>query len=278
MSVRGNSRDVRRILVALDASPPSHVALEEAARLAARLHAELTGIFVMDTELLRLSALPAAHETGLTSARRRPLDPASMERALKLQAEQARTALETIAKQHRLQSSFRLLRGNVLAELLEAAAQTDLMALGAMGHMGVTGRLLGSTVRGITARASCSVLLTREARKGQAVVAIFGQSSNADTALELAVAVSAGREADLVVVLCGREEELPALRQRAAEELMKAGAKAVFETIAPERFDDLNAIMERRDGGLLVIGRDCELIEGREDQLGDLVSPLLLAR
>ena len=37
-------RTVRRILVALDASPQSDVALQEAASLAARLEAELLGI------------------------------------------------------------------------------------------------------------------------------------------------------------------------------------------------------------------------------------------
>ena len=60
-----STSDVRRILVALDASPHSHAALEEAAALAKPLQAELAGVFVLDAELLRLSALPVARETRL---------------------------------------------------------------------------------------------------------------------------------------------------------------------------------------------------------------------
>jgi len=273
------SQDVRRILVALDASAHSHAALEEAAALAAPLQAELTGIFVLDAELLRLSALPLASETGLTSAKRRALDPESMERALRLQAEQARTALADIAKHHRLQSSFRLTRGNVLAELLEAATQTDLLAIGFMGHMGMSGRRLGTTVRGVTAGATCSVLLLSPVvRKGRSVVVVYGQSANAARALEIALQLADRRGADLVVLLCGAETALTALQDSAMETASKAGVQPTFEMIDPAGFDDLNVVMQRLDCGLVVIGRDCELIEGRDDQLGSLDAPVLLAR
>lgn len=265
--------------MALDASPHSHAALEEAAALAAPLQAELTGIFVLDTELLRLSALPLASETGLTSARRRALDPESMERALKLQAEQARTALADIAKHHRLQSSFRVIRGNVLAELLEAATQTDLLAMGFVGHMGMSDRRLGTTMRGVTARAACSVLLlTPVVRKGRSVVVVYGQSANAARGLEIAVQLADRRGADLVVLLCGAETALAGLQDRARETASKAGVEPTFEMIDRAGFDDLNAVMERHDCGLVVIGRDCELIEGRDDQLASLDVPVLLAR
>lgn len=274
-----STRSVRRILVALDASPDSHAALEEAAALAARLEAELTGIFVLDTELLRLSALPVARETGLTSAQHRSLDPQQMERALKLQAERARLAMEAIARQHRLRSSFRLARGNVLAELLEAAAQTDLMALGAMGHMGVTGRRLGSTVRGIAARAACPVLLLRPAvRRGSSVVAVYGRSAQADKALSLAALVALRREAELVVLLCGPETTLPELEERARAGAAELATEPVFERIAPDAFRSLNAILNGHDCGLVVLGRDCELIAGHDEELGDLDAPVLLAR
>ena len=138
---------LRRILVALDASPHSNAALEAAAALAGPLQAELAGVFVVDAELLRLSALPAARETGLTSAQRRTLDPESMERALRLQAERARKSLEDIARQHRLEATFRLMRGNVLAELLSAARETDLLAMGLLERAGALGANQGATGR-----------------------------------------------------------------------------------------------------------------------------------
>ena len=62
MSERGPS--IRRILVALDASPSSLVALEEAAKLAAVWDAELAGVFVEDSELLRMAQLPFMQTVG----------------------------------------------------------------------------------------------------------------------------------------------------------------------------------------------------------------------
>ena len=274
-----NAPEVRRILVALDASPHSHAALEEAAALAARLEAELTGIFVLDTDLLRFSGLPLAHETGLTSALQRTLDPERMERSLRLQAEQAHAALDAIARRNNLQSSFQLLRGNVLTELLAAAAKTDLLAMGSMGHMSVTGRRLGSTVRGVATRASCSVLLLRpRVRKGKSVVVAYGQSTNADRALSMATQLAARQDAALVVLLCGAADARPRLEAQARQIVEGAGLKAVFEVVEPGAFDALDGMLRRHDCGLLVIGRDCELIEGRDEQLGDLEVPVLLAR
>lgn len=271
--------NVRRILVALDASPHSHAALEAAAALAVPLQAELAGIFVLDAELLRMSALPEARETGLTSARRRTLNPETMERALKLQAERARKSLEDIARHHRLATTFQLMRGNVLAELLRAAEQTDLLAMGLMGQMNVTRPRLGSTVRGVTSRAECSVLLLSPGvRKGSAVVAVYGRSANANSALAIASQLAAQRNSPLVVLVCAPEETAAPLREAVAEQLASAGDGSVAETIDPDGFEHLKAALEQHDAGLLVMASDCELIEGHQDQFGTLDVPVLLAR
>ena len=71
----------RRILVVLDASPFGLEALEAAAGLAARLRAELQGLFVEDVDLLRLAGLPFARELAYSSSQRR-LDVATMEHVL----------------------------------------------------------------------------------------------------------------------------------------------------------------------------------------------------
>lgn len=60
---------IRRVLVALDASPGSVVAAAAAARMAAALEAELEGLFVEDHDLLRLSRSSQARQVGfLTGA------------------------------------------------------------------------------------------------------------------------------------------------------------------------------------------------------------------
>ncbi|MGB7837261.1 MAG: universal stress protein, partial [Terrimicrobiaceae bacterium] len=62
--------NIRRILVALDASAHSRAALEAACELALGLDAELSGLFVEDINLLRLAQLPFASEISYPSALR----------------------------------------------------------------------------------------------------------------------------------------------------------------------------------------------------------------
>ncbi|NIO41266.1 MAG: universal stress protein, partial [Burkholderiales bacterium] len=113
--------EVRRILVALDASPHSQAALRAAAELAAELKAELLGVFVEDINLLRLAALPGAEEVVSALGRARALDPVRLERALRLQAAELRRALESVAAETHVRWAFRVTRGRVVNELLSAA-------------------------------------------------------------------------------------------------------------------------------------------------------------
>ena len=271
--------DVHRILVALDASPLSDAALQEAAALAAPLQAELAGIFVLDSELLRLSALPSASETGLTSAQRRPLNPESMARSLKLQAEKARRSLEAAARRHRLEASFQLIEGNVLAEILRAARNTDLLAMGVVGQMNVSRQRIGSTVRGVTTQASCSVLLLGAGtHRGNNIVALYCGSANANRVLALASQLASRREAELVVLIDGTAETTESLESAARAQLEVLGAEARFEAVGAGGFPAVRTALRQHDGGLLVLASDCGLIEGHQDELSTLEVPVLLAR
>lgn len=273
-----NARVVRRILVALDASAPSHAALEEAAALAAGLQAELSGLFVLDAELLRLAALPVARETGLTSATRRSLNPAGMERALKAQAEAARAALEAAARRHRLHSTFRLSRGDVVSELIEAATQADLMAMGAIGHMSIAGKRLGSATRAVRARSRCSLLLLAPGlRLGGSVVVVADGTAGSARAVELADELSLSREADLVVLVCSAPDSREVIAAEIRERIGGRPKPPTFDEIDPDRFDTLRNLLRRHGCGLLVVGQDCELVTGHDDELCDLGCPVLLA-
>lgn len=87
MSEQESEFVVRRILVALDVSQHSLAALEAAVKLAARMQAELLGLFVEDLNLLRVAGLRSARQIRYPSATAEPLDLAAMERDLRVRAE-----------------------------------------------------------------------------------------------------------------------------------------------------------------------------------------------
>jgi nucleotide-binding universal stress UspA family protein len=150
--------NIRRILVALDASPHSLAALDSAAEMAARLEVELLGLFVEDINLLRLAEFPFAREVGFPSAVPRPLNSATMERTLKIAAEQARQAMETLAEHLPVRWSFRIVRGSVMSELLAAAGEADLVALGKAGRQFGTRFRLRSTAAALMEKRPCALV------------------------------------------------------------------------------------------------------------------------
>lgn len=144
------SASATRIVVAVDASLPSLAAAEAAAEIAESLGAELVGLFVEDIELLRLAALPLAVESDRLTASARACDLESIERQLRAQAARAREAFDRASAGRSLSTSFRVARGRTGAEILAAAANADLVALGCVGHGGGTERV-GSTARAVAA-------------------------------------------------------------------------------------------------------------------------------
>jgi nucleotide-binding universal stress UspA family protein len=123
----------RRILVALDASPGSLAALRVAADLAARFEAELLGVAVEDVELLRVAAAPLAQEILYHSTTKSPMTRDLMESRLKARSEHARAMLEKEANRANVAWSFHSVKGNVVTEVLAAAGEVDLLAMGKIG-------------------------------------------------------------------------------------------------------------------------------------------------
>ena len=133
MSTRNHEFAVHHVLVALDASTHSLAALRVAAELAAEAKAELVGLFVEDIRLLRLAKSPRAREVLYPASQTRPLNSATMEERFQAQAEQARRAMASQASHAQLRWSFRVVRGEVTAEVLAAASDADVLVMGKTG-------------------------------------------------------------------------------------------------------------------------------------------------
>lgn len=162
---------IRRILVAVDASPHSLAALDSAAGLAARLGADVDAVFVEDINVVRLVAHPYVHTFSLAAARRQALDDVLIEKMLELQLVAARRALEQAVAGQQVKGSFAVRRGRVEAELLAAAGGADIVCLGWSGRADPGSRpRLGSIARALLASAPAPVLVAREAAFGPVMV------------------------------------------------------------------------------------------------------------
>lgn len=222
MAARAGVHDpIRRILVALDASPPSEAALEGAARLATRLEAELLGLFVEDIDLLNLAGLPFARESCFSFALSRRLMAEDMERALRAQAGRARALLEETATRQSLRWSFRVVRGRIAEELQVAAEQADLVASGLPSHAR-TGRgpapIAGAAPRPV-------LFMPRGATLLPPIGAVFGRGEASRRALSLAARL-AGSDGVAVFLAVSEAAESKDLEDRAMSLLRAAGVPA----------------------------------------------------
>ncbi|NTW64558.1 MAG: universal stress protein, partial [Chlorobiaceae bacterium] len=145
--MNSNSFFIRTIAVAIDCSPHSLASLNTAAELAGFLHADLTGIFVEDINLLRLADIPLSREIALFTEKSDNIEIAGLEQLLRIQAQQAETSLQKAAGNFMVKHTFRVCRGKVPEEVVIASREADLLVLGRKGRSPACRKGLGSTAQ-----------------------------------------------------------------------------------------------------------------------------------
>lgn len=274
MSDRENPVPVRRMLMALDVSASGLAAMEAAATLAACLEAELLGLFVEDVNLLRLAALPFAREVGFSPAATRRLDPAGMERVLRAQASRAEAALLETAGRRRVRCSFRVVRGEVTAQLLAAAQDIDLVALSVARE-----RLYRNDpiVRAVVNAAQSSVLLLpADVPVDLPVVVVYDGSPASVKALSAARALAQRQDGTLTVLTAGAPETVNA---EVARLLEGSGLVVRHRPLPGTGIADLIRHARQEAAGTLVLGADLCRGEGTlEKLLEQLDCTVLLVR
>ena len=265
---------IRRILVALDASPHSLAALEAAVALAADVDAELVGLFVEDAELLRLAALPFVREFGLYSATSRPVDALEMEHQLRARAHRAEQALAAMAERAHVRWSFRIVRGTIAAELLAAAAEADLISLGRVGWSVAGRRRVGSTARAVLTQASGPALVVHQGVRLQPpFVAVYDGSALAGKALTIASRLAQGKDGELLVLAASDDpDEAEWLRARAAEWLQARGVQARFRPLTETAVSGLLRLLRAECCGTLILPAESALLH--DEALAELVEEL----
>lgn len=282
MREEGRELAIRRILVALDASPNSLAALEAAAELAAGLKAELLGLFVEDINLLRLAEVPFALEIGFFSTARRQLSILELERELRAQARRARQALAIIADRAHVPWTFRVARGVIASELLTAATDVDLVILGKVGWS-LTGRgRLGSTARAVLSQTTCLTLILQQGiRLSLPILVVYDGSAVAQKALVAATRLVRGKNGFLtVLILADRPDIARNLQTKVADWLREQGLEARYRWLVGADVQRLAHLVRTEGCGVLVLpGQNSRLHSEMFLRLLDEVEcPVLLVR
>lgn len=269
---------IQRIVVALDASGHSLAALEAAADLASSLEAELHGLFVEDVNLLRVAGLPMARELQFPFARHARMDPGTMRRQLRAQARQARRAISSICKQRKIEWTFRVVRGTVSSEVLEAATSADLLCVGKASRPVLNRQRTGSTARAAAIKAGRTVLLISQGTpiKSPAVIAHDG-SSHADRALPLACQL-ARVTGGLLWILISDDPARPSeeLEARLTKRLEGEDLVVRYRKLTGSGVTALIWSVETAGGGILVLSRASFEQEEITRLLDELRCPLLV--
>jgi nucleotide-binding universal stress UspA family protein len=262
-------KSIRRILVALDASPHSLAALQVAVELAGQLGAEVEGLFVEDINLLNLSDLPMARELVAYATRARRLDRMRMAEQLQLQARMARKALEEVAEKAQVHWSFRVARGVIAVELLAAAEEMDLILLGRTGWS--NRRRVGSTTLAVALQSGRHTLIIRRgAHLGLPLGIVYDGSIHAQKAIETAVELLRYQEGYLVIII--RAEDFETARQLQTELsdwVRQHNLHSHYRWLVGEDLTGLDVLIQEERCGILVLPAEVD------DLRGDKLRPIL---
>lgn len=152
---------MKRILVAVDGSEISMRAVERAAELAAKFHAELIIVDVVEHGELPDFASMDVKLDKMRRGQRRSADMAQLaESFARTTLKQARTVAEAHGGQS-LRSEIRF--GDAAEEILQLQKETqaDAIVIGSRGHGRLAGMLLGSVSQKIASLAPCAVIIVR---------------------------------------------------------------------------------------------------------------------
>ena len=274
--------DVRRIVVAIDSSSDAATALEEAAGLAARLHAELEGVYVQDINLVRLAGLPVGREIQFLTGKGRDFTVTTLEDDNRTQEFAARRAVAAAAARARVTYAFRTARGQVDVEVISAAGNGDLLILGT-GSRSPGGRVrLGRTARAAAARAPRSVLLSKPGARSTGIPLVcYDESSGSRRALEAGLRVFGVHEGRLaVLILADDVAAAERLRRQVEDRLAPLNVRPRFLYGARPLAHEVCRLAGESGAGVLVMAADCAALDEphRQEVLETVACPVLLVR
>jgi hypothetical protein len=244
----------QRVLIVLEASRGDGHALERAAALAMRRQAQLLGLLVEDSELLRIAELPFTREIGALSARTRPLEPTGLRHRMDGHLRAVRRQLRQLAHRQALSWSLEVVRSRLRTAMPETILPSDLLIL---QRPGARAGSAAHEVAEVAELAPCPVLVldpeTVQRDGSIAVLATPGPAGQRAAAMAAALGTDLGVEPLTVLVPPGdtgsdRDSILATIE--GLEVSARAHPLPALETEA------LTGALDHRSGSILVVARD----------------------
>jgi len=263
----------QRILVAVDNSSNSLAALDQAAGLAELLHCELSGMFVEDSDLLNLAALPFTTAIAPLGGQERAINRVGVEQQLRLRAAAARRAVEHTAGRRQISWHFAVTRGSVEDELIAAASVNDLLCIGKARPAEHLRSRLGSRAHGIADHPAVLFVGQGEAGQSGPIAVRHDGSDDAGRGLALAGRLASATGRLLTVLLTPAAMPLqPAL-------LAEAGEDAEFLALGDAPNELTETVSDIRPSLLVLCATgDAETDRKLEHATAAIKSPVLLLR
>ena len=273
------STSIGRVLILLDGSRLSLAALEAAAEIASVRNAEVLGIFVEETNLLRAAGYGFAREVGGSSGLARPLEVAALETRMQTLAEQARRTLQQTMAGRGLVQSLKLCRGRVAEEVLNLMQPDDLVVLGRVGWSCFPGARLGSTARILLRQAPCEVLLwvePRHQRQSRVVVLLNHDQGANHRAVRVGAELARRSKQPLSVLIRSKPEDDSALAEDILTYLQREGIAARVKQVPESSAGAAVIAIQEESATQLVVSRSSSLFadQGAESLLSELNVPI----
>ncbi|MCB1950126.1 universal stress protein [Nitrosomonas sp.] len=246
---------IKRILVALDASTVDRNILQAGIALATRFNARLDALFIEDIDLLHVAELPFVREVVYGAAVGRSINVAGMERSIQTQTARLRKLVASIAQQNQIEIALSVLRGNVASMLCDASRQTDLLIIGKNTQLLEKSQKIGSITRFVLSTARCNVaVLQFGSNIERPVVVSFTGSEASQHALSLAIELAHEDHNQLIVLL-------PAVEDSKYQQLSKAVSESVDDyslnvsliRLTNNTAEQILQVVHRHQGRLLLL-------------------------
>tara|TARA_B100000676_G_scaffold285821_1_gene314761 strand:- start:390 stop:1316 length:927 start_codon:yes stop_codon:yes gene_type:complete len=278
--------EVYRILVALDATEDSLALLDLATRMAAKLRAELEGLFVEDINLLRMADLPCTRVVSVATTSGQGMSLPSMERELRRQARVARDTLAMNAERYAVRWSFRTARGAMASEILSAASEADIVIVGKSDRAYPQRLRLGATARTLSAHSPSTVLIahhrfvTTDYSPPGAILVAYDDTETGDRGLRLAARLALSERHPLTVLIPDSKRAGQRLKDSAETLLTAFGLQPRIRMIDRGESSRLVEIVHAEHGELFVLGCESPLLRGKttDKVVESLEVPVFLIR